>query len=219
MNKKIFVIFVFFVFTLFISGFAFVDAKIELTGVVDTVYDGDSFSLVSGEGIRLADIDAPKSGAPGYQAAKDFVTNLIEGKTVYLDVDDKTGTDSYGRLVCVVYYDYSPTEYGNLNKALLVNDFVVVNNFYNNEFDPATWTLTVAKLNTSTSTPTPNISTPSPTATQSPTVEPTATPVPVASDSTLLIALIVVVLVVAVVAVVLVKRQKKTDTTDLPPPP
>ncbi|MDT8782390.1 MAG: thermonuclease family protein [Candidatus Bathyarchaeota archaeon] len=221
MNKKTFAIFVFFIFTLLMSGLNSVCAiNIDRIAVVELVWDGDTLKLDSGDWVRFADVDAPEDDEAGYAEAKSYVANLVEGKTVYLDIDSKTVTDSYGRLVCVVYYDYSSTEYGNLNKALLVNGFAVVDDYDTNVFDPATWTLTVAKPNSSTSTPTPNISTPSPTATQSPTVEPTATPAPVTSDSNwLLIAFVVVVLVVVVVAVVLVKRQKKTGTTDLPPPP
>jgi len=109
------------------------------------VIDGDTFVLDSGERVRFADINTPEVNEVGYQAAKDFVISKVEGKTVYLDVDDISGTDSYGRLVCVVYFEYSSAYYENLNKALLDANLAVVYDFSDNEFNPYTWDLYVSK--------------------------------------------------------------------------
>ena len=68
----------------------------DMTSVVNWVIDGDTFNVTSGERIRLADIDAPEKGENGYVEAKNRLISLIYGKSVYLDVDDLSGTDQYG---------------------------------------------------------------------------------------------------------------------------
>lgn len=118
--------------------------EIDATTIVDWVIDGDTFDTTSGDRVRLADIDAPESGEPGYYDAKNSLISLVYGKTVYLDIDDIYETDKYGRLVCVVYVKSSSTHYKNINKALLVEGVAVIMN-YHNEFDPYIWTLYVDK--------------------------------------------------------------------------
>jgi len=118
--------------------------EIDATTVVSWVVDGDTFDTNSGYRIRLADIDAPEYGEPGYYDAKNFLIDLIYGKTVYLDIDDIYETDKYGRLICVVYVKHNSTHYKNVNKALLVEGVAVIKNYYN-EFNPYTWTLYVPK--------------------------------------------------------------------------
>jgi micrococcal nuclease len=123
--------------------------EIDETGIVTRVIDGDTFDIDSGERIRLADVDIPEityRERGGYEAT-DYMIDLVEGKTVYLDIDDVYRTDYNGtgkRLVCVVYVDYNSTHYLNVNKALLVDNYAVVDNFYN-EFNPYDWELYVQK--------------------------------------------------------------------------
>jgi hypothetical protein len=124
---------------------AYSSGEIDEVAFVDWIYDGDTFNVTSGETIRLADVDTPEDGETGYSEAKYFTIDLVGGKTVFLDIDDLTRTDPYGRLVCVVYVDYNSTHYENVNKALLVGDYAVEDNFTNNEFNPADWTLYVPK--------------------------------------------------------------------------
>jgi hypothetical protein len=115
-----------------------------ITVFVDYVIDGDTFDTAEGYRIRLADIDAPEYYEDGYQSAKDFLISLINGKTVYLDIDDIYRTGPYGRLICVVYVTYNSTHYLNVNKALLVEDYAEISNF-DNEFNPYSWSLYILK--------------------------------------------------------------------------
>ena len=108
--------------------------------------DGDTFETSVGDWIRLADVDCPESYEYGYSEATDTLRELIYNKRVYLDVDDISVTDPYGRYVCLVYADYSATHYINVNKALLVRGVAVVDDYYNNEFSPYEWTLYIPKL-------------------------------------------------------------------------
>jgi endonuclease YncB( thermonuclease family) len=146
MANKLLVLTIFFVVLALGPGFAVASAyKFEKTAIVITVIDGDTIILGSGETVRFADIDTPEVDEAGYQAAKDYVSNLVSGKTVYLDVDNISRTDPYERLVCVVYSDYNSTHYQNLNKALLDSKLAVLFDFNNNEFSPNNWELFLPK--------------------------------------------------------------------------
>ena len=76
---------------------------------VREVFDGDSFRVApkwqwkekSGDGVRLADFNAPEKGETGWQAAKDRLTNLILEKSV--ELKNVRTIDVYGRLVCDVF--------------------------------------------------------------------------------------------------------------------
>ena len=112
-----------------------------------------------------------------YQASKYYLLDLIHGKTVYLDIDDKYTYDNYGngdRFVCVVYVSYNSTHYLNVNQKMVVENYAIKKN-YDNEFDPYTWSLFYLKP----SEPTPSITpTPLPTTTLEPTITPSPTPNP-----------------------------------------
>lgn len=110
---------------------------IEKIGLVDHVYDGDTFRLSDGTAVRLADIDAPESYETGYSESTEALKGWILGKEVYLDIDDVHETDQYGRIVCLVYIPrYS--SFINVNKALLLSKHVKTSD-YSNEFDPDDW--------------------------------------------------------------------------------
>ena len=118
------------------------EIEIDAIGTVYYIYDGDTYNQTGSDinCIRLADIDCNESGDPGYQEAKDYLTDLIYGKLVYLDIDDIYGTDFYGRLVGVVYVRYNSTHCLNVNKAMLMSGYAVIDN-YDNEFNPYSWKL------------------------------------------------------------------------------
>lgn len=116
--------------------------EIDATGVVYHVVDGDTVDVDTLGRVRLADVNAPEVGQPGYGAAKVFVNATVGDKDVVLDIDDVYGTDVYGRTVCVVYVRHNATHFLNLNEALLEAHLAVLDDF-NNEFDPSTWTLYV----------------------------------------------------------------------------
>ena len=129
--------------SLFLQVLGVYGYKINQTELVTDITDGDSF-YIGIDRVRLADINAPEYGTePGYSIAKYALSNLIGGKTVYLDTDQKSGRDVYGRLIAVVYIKENSTHYLNVNKALLVQEVVYLNDFLNNEFSPSTWTLYV----------------------------------------------------------------------------
>ena len=125
--------------------------EIDCVAVVTSVHDGDTFRLdrmVKGsDTVRLADVNASELGQPLSIEARDYLSELVYGKTVYLDIDDVYIYDYRGtgeRLVCVVYVDYDSTHYVNVNKALMVEGLAEIKE-YDNEFNATTWTLYVTK--------------------------------------------------------------------------
>ena len=89
--------------------------------------------------VNMADIDAPGNGETGYQQAKDRLYDLVYGETVYLDTDQQSGRDQYDMLVSVVYLEYNSTHYLNVNKLMLDEGYVSLNDSTDNEFNPDQW--------------------------------------------------------------------------------
>lgn len=125
--------------------------EIDATAIATSVHDGDTFYIDKefhgSDTIRLADINASELGQPLSVEAKNFLSDLVYQKTVYLDIDDVyifdyTGTGD--RLVCVAYVSHNSTHYENVNKAL-IDAGLAEKKDYDNEFDPNTWTLYVSK--------------------------------------------------------------------------
>ena len=115
--------------------------EVDAVASVIEIIDGDTFDSSIGR-IRLADINAPELDEPGGYKAKEALTYIISGKTVYLDIDDIYGTDIYGRIIAVVYIRYNSTHLLNVNKWLLDNRYAEIDD-YPNEFNPYTWSLYV----------------------------------------------------------------------------
>ena len=112
--------------------------EFDRTGVVSSVIDGDTFWVDSNYKVRLADVNTPEIGEVGADEATQYVSDLILGKNVYLDVDDVYETDWYGRYVCVAYVELVNGQYLNLNEGLLRKELAEIMD-YTNEFDPYSW--------------------------------------------------------------------------------
>ncbi|MFW6117503.1 MAG: thermonuclease family protein [Thermoproteota archaeon] len=125
-------------------GVVYGSGEFDASTFVTSVTDGDTLETTSQGTVRLADVDAPEHDEEGYQAATDYLTDLIQGKSVYLDIDDLYTTGDYGRLICVLYLEYNSTHYLNVNKALQVEDHAKLQD-YDNEFNPYTWKLYIPK--------------------------------------------------------------------------
>lgn len=85
-------------------------------GVVKSVYDGDTFTLVSGDKIRLKWVNTPemKPLEPFAQEAKELTQSFVSGQEVQLLWTGSNPRDSYGRIVAGVR-----TREGDLSEALL----------------------------------------------------------------------------------------------------
>ncbi len=117
--------------------------EVDASGIVTELKDGDSF-VVSGVGeVRLADIDAPEYFEEGSTASKNYLTSLISGKRVYLDISSMKAKDNYGRYICVAYLRVESNKYLNINEKLVREGYAEYDDYLNNEFDPNTWLLYV----------------------------------------------------------------------------
>ena len=107
---------------------AFNQTSIELSGPYEVikVIDGDTVIVdIDGKDvhIRLIGVDTPESVAhDGYkqntkegEEASAYITNLLEGNTVYLEYDQEP-TDEYGRTLCYVYLH---------DKSTMVNELLL----------------------------------------------------------------------------------------------
>jgi endonuclease YncB( thermonuclease family) len=114
-----------------------------LTGVanaetVKSVYDGDTFTLSTGEKIRLACIDTPemkntakkKADKPAAIAARDYLKSLIGTSDLTID---RVQTDLYGRTIARVY----TPDGRELSREMFNSGHAVIFNGYSK---PCPWT-------------------------------------------------------------------------------
>ena len=179
------------------------------TGTVAAVIDGSSFQLGSGGTVKLVAIDTPSSGQVGYSESKNYLTTLIQSKTVYLDTGAVATTDQQGRLLCVVYIGFNSTHYENINMAMVQNGYAAPNSTIINGFNPGTWTWFVLKQ-TPTTTPSATI-TPQSTATPTPTPfsQPSPSINPTIPELSTNITLLIGVITTLIVATQFYKKRKK----------
>jgi micrococcal nuclease len=69
---------------------------------IEQVYDGDTIKLEGNFDTRLGGVDAPEKGSCYAEQSKDFLTNLVNGKTVKVI---SVGKDQYNRSIVYVYAD------------------------------------------------------------------------------------------------------------------
>ncbi|MCK4383160.1 MAG: thermonuclease family protein [Candidatus Lokiarchaeota archaeon] len=115
------------------------EIEIDASGTVYNIVDGDRYDqsgLSDGDRVRLADIDAPESDIN----AENYLSSLIYDKFVYVDIDDIYGKGYYDRWICVVYVRHNSTHVLNVNYAMVLNGYAVIDNYYN-EFNPYDWKL------------------------------------------------------------------------------
>ncbi len=121
------------------SGAVATGWEIDATAFVSRVVDGDTLHATRLGVVRLADIDTPEVGEPGAREATNYLASLVQGRQVYLDVDDLEETDRYGRIVAIAYVRHNATHLLNVNQALLEAGLARLDD-HRNEFDPRTWT-------------------------------------------------------------------------------
>ena len=107
------------------------------TDTVAYIVDGDTLDVGSTR-IRLALVNTPEVGQPGYTEAKQFTAQLCHvGSQALVDEDDEQTSGSYGRTVAVVYCGGA-----NLNAELLRSGLAVLVTYYCgvSEFAEESWT-------------------------------------------------------------------------------
>lgn len=140
MRGKVFLLFILLLFLSISSSVSASSFEIDVSAYVYKVVDGDTFDAFPVGRVRLADVNTPERGRPGYLEAKKFLNLTVYKRWVYLDVDDVNVMDRYSRLVAVVYVRWNSTHLLNVNMALLAAGLAVVYDSPN-EFNPLTWSL------------------------------------------------------------------------------
>jgi micrococcal nuclease len=146
--------FILMILALLISVCLVAGAPDKAYGRVIKVVDGDTFDIALQDynssqiaedviRIRLADIDTPEVRGPkaceAGKVASAYTRTWLLSNYVFLDLDDKTGKDPYGRWVAVVYLAEGGKPGRNFNKQLVASGHAVIEDFKNNEFDPGSW--------------------------------------------------------------------------------
>ena len=95
------------------------------TGTMTRVIDGDTIVVDGDVRIRLALVDTPERGEPGYEEASAFTRSKCPaGTTVVYDVDDGQRDGSYGRVIALVWcvgYGSTGTQAASPLNAMLVD--------------------------------------------------------------------------------------------------
>lgn len=107
-----------------------------IVGKVTAVIDGDTLEI-DGTKVRLALVNTPERGEPGYKEAKEFTMKICSvGVSAVADQDDGQPYDRYNRVVAKV-----TCEGVNLNAALLENGLAKILTTYcsKSEFRTEWW--------------------------------------------------------------------------------
>lgn len=87
--------------------------------LVTEVLDGDTFETDKSLTIRMIGINAPDRGEKDYEAAKEYLADLIGGETVALEYDSYQD-DKYGRILAYVWENCS-TQLGCKDGKRMIN--------------------------------------------------------------------------------------------------
>src|SRR5438034_7124742 len=101
------------------------------TDTVTYIVDGDTLDVGSTR-IRLALVNSPEVGGPGYTEAKEFANQTCPvGTQAFVDEDDGQTSGSYGRMVALVFCQGTNlnAELLRTGNAVLVPDFCAVSEF------------------------------------------------------------------------------------------
>ena len=107
-------------------------------GIVTDIVDGDTLD-VNNVRVRLAMVNTPEVGEPGYyEATETTESECPVGSEALVDEDDGQKGGSFGRLIGVVYCDGSNISLNevlmNANKAILYEDFCDASEFANEDW-------------------------------------------------------------------------------------
>lgn len=123
-----------------------IDSSVE----VKTVIDGVTFLSTTNNFFKLADV-VPRctdwDNSTGFITSKSFLTSIIGGKTVYLDIDSQYVTDEFGtgnKIICIAYIDYNSSHLLNVNQAIVEHGLLLIDDL-DNDFNPESWTRFIKK--------------------------------------------------------------------------
>ena len=137
--KRILVVIVF-LFTLTASAL-----PDEATGVVTRIIDGSTFEVDDLGCVRLADIVSVMANSRSGLNAREFTRDNLMGTQVFLDIDDKTGQDTGGCWLAMVYKanaNGTPNLLKCYNKMYVDAGYGMIRDDPKTEFNPENWAST-----------------------------------------------------------------------------
>jgi len=114
----------------------------EAVGVVTRIIDGATFEVSELGCIRLADVMSVNANSQAGLDAREFSRDNLMGTQVFLDIDNKTGRDKSGCLMCMVYRanaNGTANLKKNFNKMYVDAGYGMPNDDPLTEFDPLSW--------------------------------------------------------------------------------
>lgn len=112
-----------------LNGYFLLSKNREMT--VTTVHDGDTFTLGSGDRIRLLGVNAPEIGNCGSEEAKKLLTDLVLNKVVKITEEKR---DTYGRRMGLVWIKDGPFDFARGRR--LVNEEMLKIGWAKANYDP-----------------------------------------------------------------------------------
>lgn len=91
-----------------IDNFHKIQTLFPKSGTVREVHDGDTVVLQNGVEVRLVGIDAPERGDEKFSEAKEYLTELVNNKNIYLEYD-RYQDDGFGRVLAWVWIECEKT--------------------------------------------------------------------------------------------------------------
>ncbi|KKQ92767.1 MAG: putative nuclease [Candidatus Woesebacteria bacterium GW2011_GWB1_39_10] len=74
------------------------------SGVVETIEDGDTFTLKGGVKVRLLGVNSPDRGQKNYDLAGVTLSSMVKNKKIYLEYD-RYQDDKFGRVLAWIWID------------------------------------------------------------------------------------------------------------------
>ncbi|HUS76790.1 MAG TPA: hypothetical protein VMY43_12410 [Methanothrix sp.] len=114
----------------------------EATGVVTRIIGGATFEVSSLGCVRLADVMSANPNSQAGLNAREFTRDNLMGTQVFLDIDNKTGQDTGGCWMCVVYKanaNGTANLNKNFNKMYVDAGYGMRRDDPQTEFDPMSW--------------------------------------------------------------------------------
>ena len=102
----------------------------DASGKCVEVIDGNTIQVYGVGRVQLSQVKTPNQGEIGFDEAKKFTEKECLSKTAYLDIDDKTPKDQYGRTLAIVY-----TNSADINKELIKRGLGEISYFPPSEFN------------------------------------------------------------------------------------
>ena len=127
--------------SLFVTVYASTNVDIKMRGLVANVDSEGNLEVFPDSTIKflLADVNFPVNESEKLVSIERLKSRILD-KEIYIDLDDYYRADQRNQSASIIFLKYNSTHLMNINKYLLDNHFVNLNDTIN-EFNPENWIL------------------------------------------------------------------------------